>query len=330
MSDTTATVEDTSAQAADTASTQTQDTTAATSDTTKATDTSSQAADTSATPETTQAKDWFADLELAKDEKVAKRLQRYGTQEDAIKAGLAAQDKLRESGRIKLPGENATDEEKAEFYEAIGAKGKLEEYGDLTPELPEGMEFSDANRAMLTALAEKAYEKGGMLRSPDVIGFMKEAYGDVLQAQAAQMKEIAEEKQAEYSRQIDKMWGENRDLNSKLANEGVSRFFGDRFEEIRTAQLIGEDGQPMGRVGDHPAFLNAMMEAVRQSSDDLAFAVGNSESVNGMGIEQVQAEIDKIMHLYETDRQKYDRPEMQQKLKELRARKSRISQRQAA
>jgi len=268
-------------------------------------------------------KDWYADFELAKDDKVAERLKRYGSTEDAIKAGLSAQDKLRESGRIKLPGENASDEDRAEFYSAIGAKESVADY-DLTPTLPEGMEFTDANKAMLTTLAEQAFEKGGMLRSPEVIEFMRDAYGDVLQAQAVQMKEIAESKQAEYSDQIRKMWGDQFELNSKLASEGVSRFFGDSFEEIRTAQLVGEDGQPMGRVGDHPAFMTAMMEAVRQSSEDLTFTAIQGEP---MGSEAIETEIKNIQNLRHSDPDAYAKK--QTRLLELKGRLERVSSKAA-
>jgi hypothetical protein len=54
------------------------------------------------------------------------------------------QKALRESGRVKIPGENATDEEKAAFREAIGAPKEAAGYEVAMPEGAEQYELDTA------------------------------------------------------------------------------------------------------------------------------------------------------------------------------------------
>lgn len=272
----------------------------------------------------TPAQDWYSSLDIAKDPKVADRLKRYGTVEKAIEAGLNAQNQLREAGRVKMPGENATEEDLQQFYEAIGAKPDVKEY-DLDLKLPDGFEVSDQDKAMIQTLAEKAFEKGGELRSPKVMEFMRDAYGDVLQAQATMMAETAQQRATEHAETLRKDWGPNFEMNLKLADEGVRRFFGKDFGRIKGAQIFDETGQPMGRLGDLPAFANAMMEAVRASSDDVNFTLAASADAPS-SIDQIEKEIADI-------RAKFGRPEYDKlaapggRLHQLMERRNRIASR---
>lgn len=65
------------------------------------------------------------------------------------------QKALRESGRVKIPGENATDEERAAFREAIGAPKEAAGY-EVT--MPEGAENFEIDTGILDPLREIAHK----------------------------------------------------------------------------------------------------------------------------------------------------------------------------
>lgn len=90
------------------------------------------------------------------------------------------QKALRESGRIKIPGDNATDEERAAFREAIGAPKEASGYEIV---MPEGSEEFEVDAAVIDPLKEIAHKHG----IPKVA--FKELADVFLQAQLEDAKE---------------------------------------------------------------------------------------------------------------------------------------------
>ncbi|MEL6662809.1 MAG: hypothetical protein AAFR33_07380 [Pseudomonadota bacterium] len=279
------------------------------------------------TPE--PSKDWHADWS-GEDDALAKLAGRFGGPKQMAEAFANTQKQLHDRNAVKIPGEQASEDDITAWNTALGVPETVEGYGDaLTPEMPEGMEFDDANKAMLTALAEQAHKAGGVVASPETVKFMANAYGQVLQVQKQQMVEMAEAKQAEHAETLRKMWQQGHDMNLKMAKEGRDRFLGDAFNEVGGWMLLDGNGHPQGVVGDHPAFANAFMEAMRVSSEDPTFLLTNTGE--SLGVDGTRAEIDRIMALRGTDPKRYDElAKPGGKLHELRARLERIEGSQAA
>lgn len=264
--------------------------------------------------------DWYADfLDSEADGDLAKEAARYGSPKDALKALSETKRALRESGRVKIPGEQASEDDINAWNQALGRPETVDGYGDALA--VEGFEFDEPNKAMLTALAEEAHAAGGVVASPETVKFMASAYAKVLQAQQAQVAEMAQQKQAEHAKALRTMWQEGHDFNLKMANAGIERFMGEGFEEIKGLTLIDENGQPHGRLGDHPVIANAMMEAMRASSEDPTFLLTNTGE--GMGADAIDVEIKKIQNMRYTDPNAYAKN--QQRLMELMAKREKVS-----
>lgn len=295
---------------------------AQTTETTETVDTTSTETTQTATETTeTVVQDWHAEW-TGGDDSLAKLAGRYAGPKEMAQALANTQRSLREGGRVKIPGKNASEDDLTAWNTALGRPETVEGYGDaLTPEMPEGMEFDDANRAMLTALAEDAHAAGGVVSSPEAIKFMANAYGKVLQVQQQQMKEAADAVAAKHAQDLRTTWGQGFNFNLKMANAGIERFMGEGFEEVRGFTLMNEKGEPQGRLGDHPVIANAMMEAMRASSEDPTFLLTNTG--DSMGADAMQAEIEKIRGYRLTDPDKYQAN--YQRLLELRGKLDRVS-----
>ena len=66
-------------------------------------------------------------------------LNQFASQDAFIKAML--DDRKANGAAIKLPGENATDEEWGKFYDRLGRPASSNDYG-LSKDIPEGLDFS--------------------------------------------------------------------------------------------------------------------------------------------------------------------------------------------
>lgn len=74
-----------------------------------------------------------------------------------VKVARDNQAALRDSGRIKVPGEGATEAEIAEYHKAIGVPDNADGYEF---ELPEGVKLEDLDQDMLTPMKEIALKAG--------------------------------------------------------------------------------------------------------------------------------------------------------------------------
>lgn len=267
-----------------------------------------------------QTQDWYAPfIDGEADQDIAKEAARHADPKSALKALVETKRAFRESGRVKIPGEQASEDDIDAWNKALGRPETVDGYGDALS--VEGFEFDEPDKAMLTALAEEAHTAGGVVASPETVKFMANAYAKVLQAQQAQMSEMAQQKQAEHAKALRTMWQEGHEHNLKMANAGIERFMGEGFEEIKGLTLIDESGQPHGRLGDHPVIANAMMEAMRASSEDPTFLLTNTG--DGMGADAIDGEIKKIQNMRYADPNAYEKN--QQRLMELMAKREKVS-----
>jgi hypothetical protein len=91
--------------------------------------------------------DWRAKL-AGGDEKLLKRLERFGGPDKVVQSWLAAEQKISSGDYKKALPENATDEQKAEWRKANGLPEAPDKY--VLPKI-DGMEWSDADKPMVDA-----------------------------------------------------------------------------------------------------------------------------------------------------------------------------------
>lgn len=146
-----------------------------------------------------------------------------------VKGFRALEAKLSNGNRIEVPGEAATDEQRAAFAKAIGVGENVDAYAF---EAPEGWE---ADMQVLPALREAAL-KGGMpvaawnAQVEAFKGLVMDQHNALVDGQNAERDALYKE------------WGAQKDLNTTLAQRGFDAFE-IKPEEIQAMQTaLGEGG----------------------------------------------------------------------------------------
>lgn len=101
--------------------------------------------------------DWAGVREKAAggDDKILKRLSRYGTLEEALRAGADAQNRLNATKSLVRPDDKATPEEVKAYREANGVPETVDGY---KVELPEGTVLGDEDQPAVDAFLKVAHE----------------------------------------------------------------------------------------------------------------------------------------------------------------------------
>lgn len=193
---------------------------------------------------------------------------------DAATLAKVARDNqkaLRESGRIKVPGEGATAQEIAEYRAAIGV-----------PDAPTGYqvpEFKDAEGNAIpinTGLTERIFAKAHELGGPK--GLIEQLVAAEIQTQIEEHDAAVKQLQAEANAHIAK-WGPEKDagiaqVNAALKELGFSR------EDVEHMRAMP------GGVGK---FLDAMRKVGSNFTEDTL--IKGDRKTFGMTAEQAQQEI---------------------------------------
>lgn len=88
-------------------------------------------------------------------ENLRKTADRYATKADAI---IAIENFRKRESQVRVPGKDASEEERAAYLKAVGVPSKPEEYE--FPELPKGQELTDEIKSSRTAWAKRFHELG--------------------------------------------------------------------------------------------------------------------------------------------------------------------------
>ena len=162
------------------------------------------------------------------------------------------------------PGNDATPEERAAFYTALGRPATPEDYdlADFAP--PEGLPWSDAMQAAMLQQMHAAGLTDAQARA------LVAAYADM---QGTEFRKASATREAAAGRALaglEAEWGEHFDARLDLAGRAFRAAFGDDYDDIAGLPLA--DG---GRVGDHPAFVRAFAAlGERMAEPELVGAAG--------------------------------------------------------
>lgn len=230
--------------------------------------------------------DWRTQL-AGGDEKRLKALERFSDPAAYDKAFRDTQAALRDSGRIKLPGEDATPEEMAEFNKTLGVPESPDGY-EISVEPPEGLEVGEADKAVLQGVVAKLHGMGGMAATPQMANFAHEVYYGMMEEQASQMAAQAAVAKQATETNLKNDWGPEYKINMGYANSAIQSYFNvENAQEV--LDWVGADGT---KLGDNEAFVRAMTSAGRATSEDPNFL----QALTGEGLkgDALQTEIDKI------------------------------------
>jgi len=270
------------------------------------------------------ANDWRKQV-AGDDEKRMKALERYPDLASYDKAFRDTQTALRDSGRVKVPGKDATPEEIAEFGKTLGVPESPDQY-EITVQPPEGLEIGEADQAVLQGAVAKLHAKGGFAATPEVANLAHEVYYEMMEEQASQMAAAAELGKQATEKNLKTDWGSEFKINMAYASNAITSYFNaDSAEEVLQIPLA--DGS---RLGDNEQFVRAMANAGRATSEDPAFL----QTLTGgdMSGDALDTEIAKVK-AWRTSGDKADQKRYQEasqpggKLQQLLARKERVSSR---
>lgn len=209
------------------------------------------------TPTDPKPDDWRASIE---DPDLRKLADRYSTPADMAKAVREGRQMI--SGMVKVPGKDASDEERAAFLKALGVPESAEGYDVALPEgLPEELQPTEAGQERLSAFVSKMHEAGA---TPAQVNAAVATYFEMIQedlsAQQAADKRYTEESEA----QLRKDWpGEEYKRNQAFASRAAQFAFGDDFEAAK--QLQTSDGR---FLLDNPTLMRALAKIGREMGED--------------------------------------------------------------
>lgn len=241
--------------------------------------------------------DWRKSLS-GDDPDILKELTRYNTQQDAAKALVEAKRALRKGneGKITIPGEDATDEDRAAFQKALGIPESPDKYERYKPEGDDAIELSDADKAFVDGAIAELHKQGGFAASPEAIKTFEGLYYKAMEERASQMAAEAITKMHENEKVLKEGWGSDYKVNMTYANSALQAYStgGDAAEML---ELQMADGT---KLGAYAPFIKMMAAAGRATTEDPAFLA----TLNGgesMSADALDAEIKKIEGMRHSD-----------------------------
>jgi len=198
---------------------------------------------------------WTAQLEseLQSNE----TLTRHESISDLGKAYLELEARVKDS--VRIPGEDATDEERREFFAKLGRPETPEGYQFKRPELPEGFVRPEEVEQDEKTFAAHAHELGLTQAQAQALydfyaGLMTKSYERSMQEQARALEALKGE------------WGQQFQERVELAHRAAKALGGDEFI----------DYLEQSRMGDNPHLVRAFYEAGRRMAEDTLHDTGFS------------------------------------------------------
>lgn len=168
-----------------------------------------------------------------------------------------------EGNSVVIPGEKATDEERAAFYQRIGRPETPDKYTINRPaDFPEAITYSAESEAAFKQQAHKAGLSDAQAK--DLYGWYcgmaKQGYEKFQQDQARATEESVNKLKDEWK-------GDAFKINTEKAARAFKRFGGENPEVQQFIEGKIVDGV---KLGDHPVFLKVFAQIADAISDDTA------------------------------------------------------------
>ncbi len=192
----------------------------------------------------------------------------------ALAKSLIHAQRMVGADKVVLPGKDATDEQKAEFYTALGRPEKPEGYEIPTEGMPEGLDIPPES---LESYYQAAHDLG--LNTQQVAGLYRWLMEDVGK-QGEGLATTAVEEKAAGEKVLREEFGDAYDQRMAVSKKAVRDFGGDEL-----VAFLNDTG-----LGDSPALVKAFSK--------IGIAVGTDEIIGtgaattfGMTPEEAQAKI---------------------------------------
>ena len=274
--------------------------------------------------------DWrekMAEHIAAGDQKIYKkelaRLQRVSDPTGVYGNFRELDNRLNGGGLIRIPGKDAKEEEIAAFQKAIGWADKPEEMMDQIA-LADGAVLGEDDKPVMTEFLGAIH---GSTSAQDFVSKAANWYFQRQEQMAAEMDEADFDFKDQSVQELKEEWG----AAYKRRAGAIASVFAtapggtDAKNEEGVYHRLINARTPDGKVvGNDPDILR-WLDAIRNEINPVASVVED-----GGGTQSVQAELDKIKGLRQSDPQKYWSNETQQREQELYAALEKVQARQTA
>ena len=164
---------------------------------------------------------------------------------------------------VQLPGKDATDEDRATFYQRLGRPDKPDGYQFEEVKLPEGLEYSkDIEKEF-----RKVFHDHGL--SNEQAANIHKSYMGMLVSEHKKLGDLSKQYQEKTIQTLKGEWKDDYSSNVELATRGIKK----------AGELAGvsEDLTKFmndSRLGDHPLFLKVFHAIGKAISEDTALGTG--------------------------------------------------------
>lgn len=239
-------------------------------------------------------------LDDAAKEKLNKRLARYASPRESIKALIEAQNKI-SSGLAKIPGKDALPEEIKEYREIVGIPESPEKY-DLT--LGDGMVIGDEDKPMIEGFLKDAHASNF---TPDQVKTSLNWYYKYIDDQKAAQFQADNDYHIESKTELKAEWGPEYQINENL----MANYLATDFPE-GVAELIVGARLPDGRLlGNHPDIIRGIVAKARKENIEATLTPGSGSKL----FDSMMAEISELEKKMATDEWYKDKKSQERYLK---------------
>ena len=195
------------------------------------------------------------------------------------------------SQRVKMPGEDASDEDRAKFNKQMGVPETIDDYEIAPPEGVDAEAFANKEyQAPIKSIVADMHAAGA---SQGVVNAMLSKYFELEMAGAAERNCLDVEHMQKAEADLRKEWGASYDENVAFANDYLSKSPDLVKLELRDGSLLGS----------HPAFVRQMAEVGRMANEgQLKFGISGTEMATDM-----KAQYDQLSRDIHTAYQSGDR-----------------------
>ena len=187
-------------------------------------------------------------------------------------------------GRVKIPGDDATEADRDAFARQMGwpergeGQGAVEAYGYERPENLNGLLGEDDIAATERMIFEGAYEA----KIPaSAAKWAADTYYSALEKAAADKQEFADKAKQETEAALKKSWGSDYKENMQAAGDFIAKFSDDAVSLLDVELADGR------MIGDLPEIMNAFAAAGRATGEIGAYG----GPATGAELESVEAQI---------------------------------------
>lgn len=259
------------------------------------------------TEEKVETSDWRKQIAAARakgddaaETKLLKRLERFADPGVIFDSLEEAQRTISAAG-VKVPGKDASDDEKKAFAKAIGVPEKPDGYGK--PVVPEGRELSETDNKALAKIAETFHAKGGFAASPEAIKAAQEAFFTIQEDMQADLIANAATAKLDAEKALRAEWKGEYKANIEFAGAGMVQLIGrENADDFRMLQLA--DGS---LLGDNPLFVKAMAAAGRLAGQDPLLWEASKLGNNPQSLMERKKQIQKLAYGTPDEVKEYNR-----------------------